>query len=254
MSRATIRNSDPRFDDRPRRLGRAGLAALMDDPRYWDGDHPDHDQVVDTVRRGFEIVFAPPKNPELSTVPINGDVPVTDPDGPFARHFARLLADNDDLDILPESARRRLGRQVILASLDEEKETPADKKSDDAVGDPDRPWHPVDADGNEIPPHPDDPRFNADGSPKPEWYRGDTARIWNGRNSRYDPETGEFEYYTDLPDYHRDPDTGRWTKKGKTEDTESEKTSPDIGAISFPPTPPLGEGPKTRRGRQALGR
>jgi hypothetical protein len=48
-------------DDPPRRLGRAGLDALMRDPRYFDPDHPEHGQVVDLVRRGFEIVFAAPK-------------------------------------------------------------------------------------------------------------------------------------------------------------------------------------------------
>jgi hypothetical protein len=181
LGRATIRNSDPRFDDRPRRLGRAGLDALMDDPRYWDGDHPDHDQVVDTVRRGFEVVFAPPRNPELTTVPINGNIPVTDPN---------------------------------------------------------------------------DPRFNPDGSPKPEWYRGDTTRIWNGRNSRYDPETGEFEYYADLPDYHRDPDTGRWTKKDCSQKKQEGEDKPARGQtgngppselIVPAPVPPLGGIPKNKR-------
>ena len=37
-------------------IGRAGLMSLMGDPRYTDADHPEHDMVVDMIRRGFEMV------------------------------------------------------------------------------------------------------------------------------------------------------------------------------------------------------
>ena len=34
-------------------IGRAGLMSLMGDPRYFDGNHPEHEMVVDMIRRGF---------------------------------------------------------------------------------------------------------------------------------------------------------------------------------------------------------
>lgn len=254
---ATIRNSDLRFDDRARRLGRAGLAALMDDPRYWDGDHPEHDAAVDTLRRGFEVVFAPTRNPVFTTVPLNENAPVTDPDSAFARHFARLVGEDEDLDVLSESRRRALGREVVLATLAEDEDdedrparpTAGNHPKDESHFDYDRPWLPVDEQGKEIPPHPDDPRFDADGNPKEDWVKDGGTRAWALRNSRWNPETGEFEYYADLPGYSRDPDTGRWRRKTEREEEEIEKTRPNREMISLPPTPPVGEDSRTRRGR-----
>ena len=110
---------------------------------------------------------------------------------------------------------------------------------------------------NSDPDH-DDQRFDEAGSPKKEWFRDDTALILAGRNSRWDPETGEFEYYADRPDeYYRDPDTGRWTKRTATDekddraknpaqDDENElRQSPEL--ITPAPIPPLGGVPKNNR-------
>ncbi|MFM2130790.1 MAG: hypothetical protein RL477_2336 [Pseudomonadota bacterium] len=265
IKRLTIRNADPRLDDRPRRIGRAGLAALMDDPRYWDGDHPEHDAAVDTVRRGFEVVFAPPRNPVFTTVPINENAPVTDPDSPFARHFARLVGEDEDLDVLSESRRRALGREVVLATLaedEDDEDQPArqaegERSKDKNNFDYDRPWLPVDEHGKEIPPHPDDPRFDGNGNPKEEWVRDGGTKAWALRNSRWNPETGEFEYYADLSDYSRDPDTGRWTKRTPADEKDDDGTGEKGGTRRYPdtlpPTPPVGESPRTRRGRLAFG-
>ncbi len=56
----TLRTSRLRDDDPPRQLGRAGLDALMRDPRRLDGNHPEHGPVVDMIQRGFDLVFAAP--------------------------------------------------------------------------------------------------------------------------------------------------------------------------------------------------
>lgn len=144
----------PENDDPARRLGRAGLDALMRDPRYMDGGHPEHPGVLDAVRRGFELVFDPPApgrrleeatgatrrpaaRPPFATPPIVPDTearpdglpfdldlprnpPVTHPDGPFGRHFARLVDDPRQVEILPTALREALGRRVLLAALAED--------------------------------------------------------------------------------------------------------------------------------------
>ncbi len=49
----------PTLDDAPRRARRVRLGrdALMRDGRYWDEHHPEHADIVATVRKGFELVF-----------------------------------------------------------------------------------------------------------------------------------------------------------------------------------------------------
>ena len=41
-------------------IGRAGLNSLMQDPRYWDANHPDHNALVDMMHAGFGLVFGKP--------------------------------------------------------------------------------------------------------------------------------------------------------------------------------------------------
>jgi hypothetical protein len=276
------RRQDSDREDPRRRIGQAGLDALMRDPRYWDGNRPDHDRVVDTVRRGFELVFALPKGRVPVTVPINPHAtPPTDDDDPFARILSRLVARNDDLDALPEAERGALVRRAILtalketgrrlppgldgevdaspgarASVEDAREAAGDGNGP-GVEDKDLPWHPVDENGNEILPHPGDPRFNPDGSPKKEWFGDSAAKRWAGRNSRYNPETGEFEYYADLPDFYRDlEDRGRWTRrKMPREDMVPPRKPPRVFIPdSPPPMPPSSPDPKKPPRRRDLAR
>lgn len=115
----SLRASNPDDDDPPRRLGRAGLDALMRDGRYWDPNAPDHDRFVETVRRGFEMVFSPPRPRTTPGIAgqISTPVTVTDPDGAFARSLSRLLTPDQDVDVLPTAARETLGRRAILHAL-----------------------------------------------------------------------------------------------------------------------------------------
>jgi hypothetical protein len=39
------------------KMAKAGLDSLMKDPRYFDGNHPEHETVVDLVSRGFQMIF-----------------------------------------------------------------------------------------------------------------------------------------------------------------------------------------------------
>lgn len=261
------------------RTGQVGLDALMRDPRYWDGNHPDHDSVVDAVRRGFELVFTSPKERVPATVPVDPHALFpNDDDDPFARTLSRLLGHKNDLDSLSEAERSAIGRRAILAALEETGGAPAglDDKDDappaaraggndmrEAAEDDEDPgaegkglpWHPVDENGKEIPPHPEDPRFNPDGSPKKGWFGDSTAKRWAGRNSRYNPETGEFEYYADLPDFYRDPDNGgRWTKRDENRDKgAAPKKRPAVSDVAKPPPwPPVHPKPGSPEWRKAL--
>jgi hypothetical protein len=92
-------------------LGRAGLDALMRDPRRLDDAHPEHSAVVEMIQRGFDLVFAEPNASSRNRAP------VTDPDGPFARSFAKQAKNFGGLDDLPTKAREDLGRRIILDAL-----------------------------------------------------------------------------------------------------------------------------------------
>ncbi len=49
-------------------IGRAGLMSMMGDPRYTDTNHPEHDMVVDMIRRGFEMVMGETDAPGFTTL------------------------------------------------------------------------------------------------------------------------------------------------------------------------------------------
>ncbi len=71
-------------------IGRAGLMSLMQDPRYFDGNHPEHDMVVDMIRRGFEMVMgeAQAPGPRRAAMAGTGAPPPT-----FATLFQNAAAD-----------------------------------------------------------------------------------------------------------------------------------------------------------------
>ena len=80
-------------------IGRAGLMSLMGDPRYTDANHPEHDMVVDMIRRGFEMVMGEVDAPGFAT-----------------------LFDNDDangrrIEEMNSDARAAFGRGLILQAI-----------------------------------------------------------------------------------------------------------------------------------------
>jgi hypothetical protein len=98
------------------RLGEAGLASLMRDPRYFDSRHPDHRPLNKLVQRGFELVFDEPAAPEGG---------VRRPEQPFAEAVRRLASDKTGdegggdaaLDALPPTEHARFGRRAVLGAL-----------------------------------------------------------------------------------------------------------------------------------------
>ncbi|MCH8091623.1 MAG: hypothetical protein IIC57_04675, partial [Proteobacteria bacterium] len=80
-------------------IGRAGLMSMMGDPRYFDGNHPEHDMVVDMIRRGFELVM--------------GEV-----DAPgFATLFDNDVANGRRIDLMNSDARATFGRGLLLQAI-----------------------------------------------------------------------------------------------------------------------------------------
>ncbi|MCH9051812.1 MAG: hypothetical protein IIA72_12120 [Proteobacteria bacterium] len=80
-------------------IGRAGLMSLMGDPRYTDANHPEHDRVVDLIRRGFELVAGEADAPGFTT-----------------------LFDNDAgggrrIDLMNSDARADFGRNLLLRAI-----------------------------------------------------------------------------------------------------------------------------------------
>ncbi len=82
--------------DKKDAVGRAGLRSMMQDPRYFDGNHPEHDMVVDMIRRGFQMVA--------------GEV-----DGPgFATLFDNDVANGRRIEEMNSDARAAFGRGLLL--------------------------------------------------------------------------------------------------------------------------------------------
>ena len=92
------------------RLGREGLKSLMRDPRYLDGTHPEHKRVVAAVTRAFELVFdeAPARRAD------GGGSEA----GPFARTLEMRGVEEARVSRLPGTQRARLGRTVLLDTLE----------------------------------------------------------------------------------------------------------------------------------------
>jgi hypothetical protein len=40
------------------KMAKARLDSFMKDPRYFDGNHPEHASLVDLIQRGFQMIFA----------------------------------------------------------------------------------------------------------------------------------------------------------------------------------------------------
>ncbi|MCH8092005.1 MAG: hypothetical protein IIC57_06640 [Proteobacteria bacterium] len=80
-------------------IGRAGLKSLMGDPRYFDGNHPEHDMVVDLVRRGFELVIGEANAPGFATL------------------FDNAVADGRRIDLMNSDARAAFGRGLLLQAI-----------------------------------------------------------------------------------------------------------------------------------------
>ncbi len=85
--------------DKRTSVGRAGLMSLMGDPRYTDAGHPEHDMVVDMIRRGFEMVMGE-----------------ADAHG-FATLFDNDVAGGRRIDLMNTDARAAFGRGLLLRAI-----------------------------------------------------------------------------------------------------------------------------------------
>ncbi len=80
-------------------IGRAGLMSLMGDPRYTDADHPEHDMVLDLIRRGFEMVMGEVNSPGFTTL------------------FDNDVANGRRIDLMNSDARAAFGRSLLLRAI-----------------------------------------------------------------------------------------------------------------------------------------
>jgi len=80
-------------------VGRAGLMSMMGDPRYFDGNRPEHDMVVDMIRRGFELVIGEADAPGFTTL------------------FDNDVADGRRIEEMNSDARAEFGRGLILQAI-----------------------------------------------------------------------------------------------------------------------------------------
>ncbi len=80
-------------------IGRAGLMSLMGDPRYTDANHPEHDRVVDLIRRGFEMVM--------------GEADAAD----FTTLFQNAAGGGERIDLMNSDARADFGRNLLLQAI-----------------------------------------------------------------------------------------------------------------------------------------
>ncbi|MCZ6482094.1 MAG: hypothetical protein O6757_02445 [Alphaproteobacteria bacterium] len=95
-------------------IGRAGLMSLMGDPRYTDADHPEHDMVVDMIRRGFEMVMGETDAPGPLRAALGG----TGASLPsFATLFQDAIAGGRRIDLMNSDARAAFGRGLLLRAI-----------------------------------------------------------------------------------------------------------------------------------------
>ena len=80
-------------------IGRAGLMSLMGDPRYTDANHPEHDRVVDLIRRGFEMVMGEADARGFTTL------------------FDNDVAGGRRIDLMNSDARADFGRGLLLRAI-----------------------------------------------------------------------------------------------------------------------------------------
>ncbi len=96
------------------RIARAGLDSLMADPRYLDGNHPEHGALVDTVQRGFQFIFDGPKDRARRIPTLTS--PAARP-GWLDGVLKDSLEARDRFEAAPCAERERQGRRVMLAAL-----------------------------------------------------------------------------------------------------------------------------------------
>ena len=107
-------------------IGRAGLMSMMGDPRYTDADHPEHDMVVDLIRRGFEMVMGDPSSAAAQLRRVEADAPGprraamagTEAAAPtFATLFQNAAADGRRIEEMNSDARAAFGRGLLLRAI-----------------------------------------------------------------------------------------------------------------------------------------
>jgi len=96
------------------RIARAGLDSLMKDPRYFDGNHPEHGAMVDMVQRGFQMIFDSPEDQARRNPAGIGPAPRP---GLLDRVLPATLESRDRFESAPSAERQRQGRGVMLAAL-----------------------------------------------------------------------------------------------------------------------------------------
>jgi hypothetical protein len=91
---------------RRKRLARGGLAQMMrEDPRYFDGNAPEHPGMVNMVTRGFEMLAEEDDD--------------TTPGSRLAGAYERMITDKKTIDLLEGTWLEKSGRTMMLAALDD---------------------------------------------------------------------------------------------------------------------------------------
>ncbi len=96
------------------KIAKAGLDSLMKDPRYFDGNHPEHASLVDLVQRGFQMIFDGPEDRKGSNPRVTGPAPRP---GLLDQFMLASSAERDRFEAAPTEERRKQGRSVMLAAL-----------------------------------------------------------------------------------------------------------------------------------------
>jgi hypothetical protein len=122
---------------------------------------------------------------------------------------------------------------------------------------------PLGRNGKPLPAHPDDIRFNKDGTLSDAALHDDPKinKIleWGLENTGINPETGKLDYYGNIAGFERDPESGRWKLKSprQADPAPEQPATPKKNMpseIKLPPTPPIGNkkgGSKSGRRRYA---
>ena len=100
-------------------------------------------------------------------------------------------------------------------------------------------------------PHPDDPRFDENGNPRPDNFSGDPEDdgvvAWGLANTGINPKTGDIDYFGNIEGFERDPKTGRWKKsdgKSVEDKPKEDDNKPVVKPFTLPPDPGFERKPK----------
>ncbi len=96
------------------KIAKAGLDSLMKDPRYFDGNHPEHASLVDLVQRGFQMIFGGPEDRKGRNPRVTGPAPRP---GLLEEFMPVSVQDRDHFEAAPTEERRKQGRGMMLAAL-----------------------------------------------------------------------------------------------------------------------------------------